>query len=275
MREDALSLKDHLKSGKGQGDKIHCAKPIRIGESICWVESCSSTNDLAKRLAEEGAEEGKVVVSEEQTKGRGRNGRKWFSVPRKGLYLSIILRPATLKISLLPLAFGVAVKEALDRALGLSVSLKWPNDILWRGQKLGGILMESSLSGNTIHFVIVGVGLNINHEREDFPGDLCTEATSLKLITGQEIDKAAFLQNLWNSCRLWYRYFLEDRRERIIEEFQESSAFPKGAGLDIETDTGPISGIFQGLDAEGGLILETSHGKKSFYSARINNVRNK
>lgn len=270
-----MPLKDHPKSGKGQGDKIHCAQPMRIGESICWVKSCSSTNDLAKRLAEEGAEEGEVVVSEEQTKGRGRNGRKWLSIPRKGLYLSIVLRPATLRISLLPLVFGVAVKEALDKALDLHVSLKWPNDILWRGQKLGGILVESSLSGKTIHFVIVGIGLNINHEKEDFPGNLRREATSLKLITGQEIDKACLLQSLWESCRNWYRHFLEGKREKIIEEFQTSSAFPRGSGLDIETDAGPISGIFLGLDADGGLVLETSEGKKSFYSARIKNVRKK
>ena len=155
---------------------------MKIGERIHYVPTCTSTNDMAKDLADFGVPEGTVVLAEEQTSGKGRYRRHWFSSPGKGLYLSVILRPKQPEISLLTLSAGLAVAEALRDVLGVKVCLKWPNDLLWEGKKLGGILSESSYFGQKLNYVVVGIGLNISHSEEDFPPGLRDSAISLKQI---------------------------------------------------------------------------------------------
>jgi len=154
---------------------------MEIGAKINRIKSCSSTNDLAKEMALSGEEEGTVVISEEQTKGRGMKGRKWYSARRKGIYLSVILRPPHSNISLLPLVAGLAVTDAVFDSAGLRIKLRWPNDLIWGKKKLGGILCEGGFLGDRINYAILGIGLNVNHGRGDFPEEIRHQATSLKL----------------------------------------------------------------------------------------------
>jgi len=242
---------------------------MKIREIIYRVESCSSTNDLAREMAIEGAQEGTVIISTEQTKGRGTKGRSWYSVKNKGLYLSIILRPENSNISLLPLMAGLAVKEAIFKTLKLSIGLRWPNDLIWKDCKLGGILSESSFLGNRVNYIILGIGLNLSQKKEDFPEEIRSIATSLKLITGKIVDEAALLRNLWKALNRWYLLFCQGQGHKIVWSFEKNSIFPPGKKITVESEKGLTTGIYRGIDSFGGLILEAGRKKTSFFSTEI------
>lgn len=245
---------------------------MKIGHCLIRLESCTSTNDIAREYALKGAAEGTVILAKEQTQGRGRQGRAWYSPKNKGLYLSIILRPPISGLSLLPLLAGLAVEEALHR-MGVSVGLKWPNDLVWSGRKVGGILSEGNYSGNRLNFAVVGIGLNLHHEEEDFPQRLRQSAASLRQISGAGVDKQAILPRLWKAFNRWYGLFLSGKAERIVEAFQKGCLFPLGAGLIVDGEEGKVRGRYRGIDRWGGLILECRGKQRSLYAAEIKSVR--
>ena len=246
---------------------------MEIGARIKRIKSCPSTNDLAKELALAGEEEGTVVIAEEQTKGRGMKGRKWYSARKKGIYLSVILRPPHSSISLLPLVAGLAVADAVFNSVGLRIKLRWPNDLVWGKKKLGGILCESGFSGNKANYVILGIGLNLNHGRDDFPEEIRDLATSLKLISKEDMDKNFLLVNLWPALNHWYCEFLREEEGKIIYHFQENSILPPGKEITLVTESGEVSGIYKGIHSQGSLILESRGKRKSFFSAEIKTMK--
>ncbi len=245
---------------------------MKIGERIHYVPTCTSTNDMAKDLADFGVPEGTVVLAEEQTSGKGRYRRHWFSSPGKGLYLSVILRPKQPEISLLTLSAGLAVAEALRDVLGVKVCLKWPNDLLWEGKKLGGILSESSYFGQKLNYVVVGIGLNISHSEEDFPPGLRDSAISLKQIRGTDVDTEMFLTKLWKTLDIWYDFYVQKKTALIISSFLEDSCYSPGHKLVAQTDNGPVQGTFMGLDQDGGIVLETRDGVRTYFSVEIKSL---
>lgn len=242
---------------------------MKIGEKIIRVKSCPSTNALAKELALSGEKEGTVIISEEQTQGKGTKGRSWYSARKKGLYLSVILYPSSPDISLLSLMIGLAASDAIFSSLDIKISLKWPNDLVWEGKKLGGILCESGYLGNRVNYAILGMGLNINHEWGDFPEEIRQQAVSLKLITEKDIDEEQLLGNLWQTLNHWYGQFLLERREGIVNAFQEKSALALGREVTVDMDGEKISGIYRGINPQGGLILESEGEKKILFSAEV------
>src|SRR5512138_215415 len=151
-------------------------------------ESVASTNDIAKALAQAGEGHGTAVLAREQIRGRGTKGRSWHSPAGLGLYASFILRAAEGRPvpspHLLPLAVGLAVSDAILEAGGLETRLKWPNDVLFEGRKLGGILCEGNSLGASGGFVVAGIGLNVGQTLADFPAELRDAATSLRLAAG-------------------------------------------------------------------------------------------
>lgn len=173
-----------------------------FGRTLHVLQEAPSTNTAALALAQKGAEDGTVVVAERQTAGRGRLGRRWFSPPGENLYCSVILRPTPAPdrivewLSWTPLLSAVAAARAVQTVSGLYPWLKWPNDILVGHRKLGGILCESNGSHAHGTFVVVGIGLNVNTEREDFPDELREIATSLAAETGHSLDRAVVLAAL-------------------------------------------------------------------------------
>ena len=247
---------------------------MKIGAKIVRVKSCPSTNDLAKDLALSGEKEGTVVISEEQTRGKGTKGRSWFSARRKGLYLSVILSPPSPEISLLPLVAGLAVSDAVFSSAGVRIGLKWPNDLVWEGKKLGGFLCESGYLGNRVNYVILGLGLNVSHGKDDFPEDIRPNAVSLRLITKEDTDEKVLLENLWKALNHWYRQFVQGKREHIINAFQERSALPLGSEVTLDVNGEEISGVYKGINPQGGLVLEKEGKEKAFFSAEIKAVRN-
>lgn len=231
--------------------------------------TCSSTNDVAKEMALKNAPEGTVIVSEEQTEGRGTKGRRWFSGRGYGLYVSSILRPPAPEISLLPLAAGLAVCEAVEKSYALSVGLRWPNDIVWGGKKLGGILCESGFLGNNLDYVILGIGLNVNHEEGDFPEEIRATAVSVKIAVKKKSDPELLLHNLLEGLDYWYDAFLTGRKGDIVRLFEEYSILKKGDSLTILGEGRSVQGIYEGIDLEGALLVRNHAGLRRFTSAEI------
>ena len=169
-----------------------------LGKTLYPFEKIESTNLQALHLIEAGTPHGTVILANQQTAGKGRLDRRWHSPANTNLYYSIILsqKPAQPFISWIPLASGVAVAEALEDLSGLSVSVKWPNDILFGTKKLGGILCETTTKGPSGWSTIVGIGININTEKSHFPLDLQDIATSLTVETQHQFDRRVALTTL-------------------------------------------------------------------------------
>lgn len=246
---------------------------MKIGEHVFSLPSCTSTNDIIRDMALQDAPEGTVVLAEEQTSGKGRYQRDWFSLRGKGLYLSILLRPPHATISLLTLTAGLAVADALKSSFGIDICLKWPNDLLWKGKKLGGILSESSFKGQQLSHVIVGIGININHKEGDFPANIRETAISLKQITHHEVDRDVFLQSLWKKMEIWYDLFMQQESDRIVSSFIESSCYSLGQNLIAITDSGAMLGTFKGIDKQGGIILETREGINTYFAVDLKSLQ--
>src|SRR5208282_635817 len=163
-----------------------------IGRDIRVFEQTTSTNDVIERLARDGVKEGAVVFAESQSKGRGRLGRKWVSPMRKGLWFSVLLRPALhpQEATQLTVASATALRRAIHTETGLSPEIKWPNDILIRGRKVAGILTELSAEPDRIRHIILGIGVDVNLDAAELPPELRRTATSLKIETGEIVPRA-------------------------------------------------------------------------------------
>ena len=234
------------------------------------LESCTSTNDVARAMALRGAPEGTVVMSEEQTAGRGTKGRSWHSPRGKGLYVSLVLRPAAAEITLLPLAAGLAAREAVERSHGLSARLRWPNDILWEGKKLGGILCESGFLGNRPEYVILGVGLNVDHDLDDFPEDIRALAVSVRMAARRPADGGELLRCLLPELERWKDIHAGPAGgDEIIRTFERYSIFRKGDSVKVVDDEKTIQGAYQGIDHDGSLMLLVDSDLRRFSSAEI------
>jgi len=158
---------------------------IYLGRTIVYLETVGSTNTYAKKISLEGCHEGTVVVSENQTSARGRLGREWHSEGGKGIWMSVVLRPSIPpeSVQIITLAAAVAVVKAIQYVTGIEAAIKWPNDIILNGKKLCGILTEMSCEMERVNFIVVGIGINVNHSEEDFPQNLRKIATSLKIFS--------------------------------------------------------------------------------------------
>ena len=167
----------------------------------------------------------------------------------------------------------MAVSDAVFSSLGIRVSLKWPNDLVWEGKKLGGILCESAFSGDRVNYAVLGIGLNLSHARDDFPEEIRDMAVSLKLISREEPDEKALLGSLWQALNHWYGKFMHGKRDRIISAYQDISVLSPGKKVILDTDRGEISGFYRGISPQGGLVLESEGKEKTYFSAEITAVK--
>ncbi len=229
-------------------------------------ESAASTNDLARALALEGAAHGTAVLAREQTRGRGTKGRAWHSPAGLGLYASFILRgpeggpmPSP---HLLPLALGLAASDAILEAAGVESRLKWPNDILFGGRKLGGILCEGAGAGAAGGFIVAGLGLNVGHTASDFPDELRETATSLRLAAGRDIPFALLWEALCRALERWYNILARGDKDAIVVAFGSRSAFSPGETVRVETAGGAYEAAHEGLDPEGRLVVRRAGGER-------------
>ncbi|MBI4587226.1 MAG: biotin--[acetyl-CoA-carboxylase] ligase [Candidatus Rokubacteria bacterium] len=226
------------------------------GRAVHRLGEVDSTQNEARRLADEGVPEGTVVWAEHQTRGRGRLGRSWVDEPAASLLISIILRPA-LDASRLPqisLLAGVAVADALAGESELPVTLSWPNDLLIRGRKVAGILAESCLTKGAPGVVILGIGINVNQTH--FSGELGGRATSLAMEAGHPFDRARVLRLLLERLEAWYRWWVADGFQPVREAWRHRA---ETLGRRIDGDGG-VAGVAVDLADDGALVVKTDSG---------------
>jgi BirA family transcriptional regulator, biotin operon repressor / biotin---[acetyl-CoA-carboxylase] ligase len=209
--------------------------------------SVGSTNDVAAALPV-----GSVVAADRQTAGRGRRGHTWFSPPGAGLYVSVVLAPATARVDpvratmLLTLAAGVAIAEGVEAATSLAADLKWPNDLLVGGRKLAGILAEG-------HGEVVVLGYGINVLETAFPPELADRATSLESALGRIVARDVVLDETLAALSLRYDDLVAGRFDAILDAWRRRSPAAAGARVEWSTTRGTLAGVTAGIDDRGAL----------------------
>ncbi len=238
-----------------------CMATRQFGRAIHCLDQVDSTNLFARRRADEGATEGEVVFAEEQTRGKGRLGRTWFSPPHLNLYFSLILRPrfAAAQASHITLMAAVALAETLESVLPGPPEIKWPNDILVHGRKLAGILTESSCEGMRVRFVILGIGVNVNVPADLMPATIRDNATSLYQLTGQEFDRNRLAGLLIQGLERCYKDLTGDGFAAMAGRWERYFRL-KGRAVQIQMLDQVTRGTAIGIDAEGALIIRDEDG---------------
>lgn len=234
--------------------------PCPLVREILVFAETDSTNDLGMQRGRQGAAGGLAIFAERQTAGRGRFGRPWASASHRGLWFSLLLRPS-LPVALWPRLTtwaAVALADAMEDALGLPATIKWPNDLQLGGKKVAGILAESGTDSTGEPFAVVGIGVNVNHEPADFPPELHAKAGSLRMATGRLIDRPAFAVALLRA--------LDARLPQLTTAFPELTAlaarrsFLLGRWIQVQSGTTLLEGHAEELDADGHLLLRTADG---------------
>lgn len=247
-----------------------------VGRTIYFFQEVNSTNDVARHLALQDAEEGTVVIAEAQTCGRGRLGRKWVSPPG-GVWLSIVLRPEfkprdLVKINLL---VAVAASKTLREEYGLKAEVKWPNDVLVDGKKICGVLTEAASEGDIAKYMVVGIGLNANNSLSAFPPDLRIKATTIKERLGKDVKREELVSSLLKSFEFCYEAFREGRFISVLEDWRRFSC-TLGRMVEVSGFGERWEGFAVDVDDEGWLIIKVDDGSlRKIFSADVTLSRSK
>jgi birA, biotin-[acetyl-CoA-carboxylase] ligase region len=233
-----------------------------FGSSIEWYETVDSTQNMAQKMAEEGASEGTLVIAEQQNNGRGRMGRGWVSPQGKGVWMSMVLRPSV-PIHFAPqltLLTAVALCRSLRRLTSLPIGIKWPNDLLIEGKKISGILLESTAEDERLRYVIAGIGISVNLEKSDYPEEILEKVTSLRIANGGEgFDRIEVITDFLQEWEQLYFLYLEKGFDPIITLWEALSVSLHQPARLI-TPQGIIEGVPIGLDASGALTVRKEDG---------------
>jgi BirA family biotin operon repressor/biotin-[acetyl-CoA-carboxylase] ligase len=246
----------------------------QIGHRIVHYFRTDSTNTVALELAARGAEHGTVVVAEEQTAGRGRLGRDWYSEKSSGIYASVILRPplAPAAASVLTLLAGVAVYQAVRSTTGLPVDIRWPNDVLVNEKKVCGILTEMSAELDRLHAVVLGIGLNVNHR--EMPANLKQIATSLRMEGRKIYSRAQILAALLKELEKKYRLLLEEGSAAIAQAWAAASSYAEGKRIRVVSGSEEYAATTAGLEPNGALRIRRENGREeSLVAGEITEVK--
>jgi BirA family biotin operon repressor/biotin-[acetyl-CoA-carboxylase] ligase len=233
----------------------------KFGGLVRYFHEIDSTNIMACRLARDGAPEGTIVVADAQGKGKGRLNRVWQSPPERNLYVSIILRPRIDPPTApqLTLVAGVAVAELLASCGLKDVTIKWPNDVLISGKKVCGILTEMHSSARGVDFIVLGIGLNINMNREDFEPALGNIATSLKIETGKTHDRIEIISGLLNLIETWYKVFLRAGFPGVRDAWLHHAGI-LGRPIRVVFREDTQTGVVMGIDDDGTIVMKVADG---------------
>jgi BirA family transcriptional regulator, biotin operon repressor / biotin---[acetyl-CoA-carboxylase] ligase len=232
-----------------------------IGRNVFFYNTVGSTNTVALELAE-GAEEGTVVISDSQEKGRGRLGRSWVSPPGVNIYLSILLRPRIEpdQATLITLLSGIACTHALRKATGITITVKWPNDLIASDRKLGGILTEMKIIGKKIVRTVIGAGINVNMDADDFPDYIRSTATSVKNETGESVMREPIISEILNEMDQWYKILQAGQTKEIISEWQRLAS-TLGRQVLVTTGQETYAGSAEAIDDNGMLLIRLPSGE--------------
>jgi len=232
-----------------------------FGKRIHHFFKIDSTNRVALELGHAGEPEGAVVLAEEQTAGRGRAGRAWHSERATGIYMTVLLRPrlAPVQAPLLTMMAGLSAGTAIASSTELSIDVKWPNDLMVRGKKVGGILTEMHAEPSQVRFVIVGIGINVNQEK--FPAELASAATSLRAESGRRQPRLEIAVRLLREFENDYNRFMREGSASVVKRFEEASSYARGKRVQVASGTDSFSGVTAGLAPEGVLRVKRDDGE--------------
>jgi BirA family biotin operon repressor/biotin-[acetyl-CoA-carboxylase] ligase len=238
-----------------------------FGRAIEWHDTITSTNDVASLRAEQGAAEGTTVVAGEQTAGRGRQGRAWASPPGSGLYVSIVLRPATDVAPLITIAAGVAIAHGIAAATGLVCALKWPNDVYVGTRKLAGILAEGAATSSAIAHVVLGFGINLRPAA--WPPDVAARATSIELELGRAVDRGLVFAECLAAFASRYDDLKHGRGEEVVAAWRASARPLLNRAVEWTGPHGVEQGVARDIDSSGALIVRVASGVSRVISGEV------
>lgn len=243
----------------------------QFGRQLKLLDEVDSTQNVVRKLAEEGAPQGTLVIAERQTQGRGRMGRSWLSPAGKGIWMSLLLRPQ-LPLALTPqltLLAAVALSRAIERIVPLEIGIKWPNDLFVEGKKISGILLESAAEDDRLKFVVVGLGISANLDAEDYPEALLDKAASLKMLSGRKVDRPALIAAVMLEFERLFDLYREEGFAPV-RSLWESRSITLHKPAVLHSPEGPIEGVPESLDELGGLRVRLADGSaKTVYSAAV------
>jgi BirA family biotin operon repressor/biotin-[acetyl-CoA-carboxylase] ligase len=232
-----------------------------IGRDIHVFQETTSSNDVVEKMGRDGVAEGVVVFAEAQTQGRGRLGRKWISPPRKGLWLSVLLRPnlRPQAATQLTIVSAIALRRAIAEQTGLPIEIKWPNDILVNGKKAAGILTEMNAELDRIKYLVLGIGVDVNLNAGDFPAELRKYATSLKVELGRSVSRPELAVGLLRALDEDYARLAGGEFSVMADEW-EAHCTTIGHEVVIRLGERTLRGRAESLGEEGALLVRTEHG---------------
>lgn len=239
--------------------------------TVIKLSTCDSTNNYIKSHYKSFQHQFPILVTaKNQTRGRGRENRHWFSAHQAGLYSSFGYHLKNKNnLNLLSLISGIAVVYTLRESGEKNFKIKWPNDVLHLGKKVSGILTETIITNGQI-ISISGIGINVNHNLTDFPEELKSRASSLKMITGKEFDIESIKMILANNFFYWLQQLESNQNEAIIQKLNRLSYFSPGETICIKSYTKEIKGTYESIDDDGGIIIaDQEKNRKTYYSGEI------
>ena len=231
------------------------------GKNVVYYDEIDSTNNRAKEAGDNGAAHGTLFVADMQVAGKGRRGRVWKSPSGSSIYMTILLYPdiPPVKAPQLTLLMAIAVAEGIQEVTGLETKIKWPNDIVYQGKKLCGILTEMSADMDQIHYVIVGIGINV--QMTDFPKEIQNTATSLKLVTGKTLLRNELLAKVLEEFEVLYEQFVSAESLKNLKAEYESRLANKDNRVNVLAPSGAWQGICLGIKEDGALLVQREDGK--------------
>jgi BirA family biotin operon repressor/biotin-[acetyl-CoA-carboxylase] ligase len=280
LREEGYVIDARPRAGyrlTGIPDRLYPAEILEglatrtLGREIDYYEKVGSTNEAARERAANGAAEGLLVVAEEQTGGKGRLGRQWYSPRSRGIIFTLLLYPPVnpSRVSQVTMLTAVALASAIRSETGVGAGIKWPNDLLVDGRKVCGILAELSAEVDRIGYLVVGIGINANQDFGDFPEDIRDKATSLKLETGATVSRVRLLQVSLESFEHWYGLWLEQGFEPVRAAWKQMSV-TLDCPVRIHTLDQAWDGWAEDVDSDGALLLRLPDGSlQRFVSGEV------
>lgn len=230
------------------------------GQQVVFYDITGSTNNDSKLMAEQGATEGTLVVADAQSSGKGRRGRVWETPKGTNIAMSLLLRPAFAP-NVAPgvtLVMALAVSEAISKVTGLQTKIKWPNDIVANGKKICGILTEMSVEMDAINYVVIGVGINVNGV--EFPEEIKTTATSLRLETDFVISRAELIAEVMKCYEEYYEIYCQYGNLKGLVETYNNQLVSMGKEVRVLDPLGEYNGISHGINEQGELLVEKEDG---------------
>jgi len=269
---DAVSHKGYLL--KGLPDVITDSEILsqldteEMGKHIYYYKQIESTNNEARLLAEQGAVHGSLVLTGQQTAGKGRCGRSWASPKDEGIAMSLLLKPQILPLSasMLTLVKALAVTDAIYQA-GLSCTIKWPNDIIIGNKKVCGILTEMSADMDRINYVVIGIGINVN--TRSFPKELTQTATSMSIEGGSFYNRALLIKNIMEAFEKYYHIFIKTEDLSGLMDIYNQRLINRGRLIKVMEKADDFIGVAEGINSKGELMVSNDGQKRTIVSGEV------